>query len=177
MRRTSSLSPTTRVQNLLVIETNSVQFPTPRWSKQPGQTVITVKRPTANTDYLAARHISSRRGNNYPFLCYKWADPGEKFKDVSTENVWQADWRRWDDYYASFKPFNPDPSSGTCAVYSVVERWKPERIGLIGFDYVLDNNRDWFHDARAELESILSLVTIIDLRDGSEIDPNRSKPC
>ena len=65
----------------------------------------------------------------------------------------------------SFGPVkHPDPSSGACAVYSVIECYNPENIGLVGFDYVLDNNTDWMHDARAELRSIEALVNIIDLR-------------
>lgn len=158
------------MRSLLVIESNSVQFPTPRWKKQPGDTVITIKRPTRNTDYLFGRHISARRnGPEYPFICYKWNPPlgdrGGKFDDVPRDNIWQADWQAWDAYYRAFGPVkHEDPSSGTCAVYSVVERWAPEEIGLIGFDYVLDNNTQWMHDARAELESIKSIVDIIDLR-------------
>ena len=139
--------------------------------------MVTVKRPTENTDYLAARHISARQGNDYPFLCYKW-DTWAKDPDISRENLWQANWERWDYHYRLFNPVkHPEPSSGTCAIYSVVERWNPDVIGLIGFDYVLDNNTNWFHDARAELDSILSLVRIIDLRDGSEIYNERRKPC
>jgi hypothetical protein len=38
-------------------------------------------------------------------------------------------------------------------------------------DWVLDNNKQWFHDARAELECLKSLVKIVDLR---EVYPNRS---
>ena len=152
---------------MIVIESNSVQFPTEPWTKQ-GQTVVTVKRPTPNTDYLAGRHISSRRNGNQPFLCYKWNPPigdrGGKFDDVDRDNIWQADWEMWDNYFQTFDPKHPDPSSGTCAIYSVIERWKPPEIGLIGFDYVLDNNTDWLHDARAELQSVESLTNIIDLR-------------
>ena len=157
-----------------------MQFPTPGWKKRQGDTVFTIKRPTENTDFLCARHISWNHGT-HDFLCYKYNPPlgenGGKFDYVPRHNIWVADWRKWDDYYRSFKPSVKDPSSGTCAVYSVVERWKPDRIGLIGFDYVLDNNRDWFHDAEAELKSIERLVNIIDLRDGSEINPIRRQSC
>ena len=150
---------------MIVIESNSVQFPTEKWTKTD-ETVVTIKRPTANTDYLCGRHISIR--NHCPFLCYKWnpilGDRGGKFDHISRENIWQADWAKWDNYFRSFDPKHTDPSSGTCAVYCVVERWKPENIGLIGFDYVLDNNTDWLHDARAELASIERIVNIIDLR-------------
>jgi len=161
---------------LIVIESNSRQFPTEPWTKSD-ETVVTIKWPTKNTEYLAGRHISSR--GLHPFLCYKWNPPigdrGGKFDDVDRHNIWQADWERWDAHYRSFGPVkHPDPSSGTCAVYSVVERWKPDTIGLIGFDYVLDNKADWIHDARAELKSIESIVNIIDLR---RQEVNRGKVC
>jgi hypothetical protein len=44
------------------------------------------------------------------------------------------------------------------------ERWKPEKVGLIGFDWVLDGNPDWDHDAIAERACIESLVEVVDLR-------------
>ena len=155
----------TTPNTLIVIESNSRQFPTKRWVKND-ETVVTIKWATANTDYLCARHISHKR--KQPFLCYKWNPPmgerGGKFDHIERDNLWQADWEKWDDHYRSFGGKHPDPSSGACAVYCVVERWQPENIGLIGFDYVLDNNTGWIHDARAELKSIESIVNIIDLR-------------
>jgi len=161
---------------LIVLESNSRQFPTQPWERQPDDIVVTIKWPTANTKFLAGRHISHRRGNDYPYLCYKWNPPmgdrGGKFDDVDRDNIWQADWEKWDAHYRSFGDVkHPDPSSGACAVYSVVERWKPKTVGLIGFDYVLDNNTDWLHDAHAELESIKSIVDVIDLRDGRKDAP------
>jgi len=161
---------------LIVIESNSKQFPTRRWEKQPEDIVVTIKWPTRNTKFLAGRHISSRQNTKYPFLCYKWNPPlgdrGGKFDWINREDVYVADWDKWDKHYRSFGPVkHPDPSSGACAVYTVVERWKPETIGLIGFDYVLDNNTEWMHDARAELESIKSIVNVIDLRDGRKDAP------
>jgi len=89
---------------------------------------------------------------------------GGKFDDIDRTNIWQANWLKWDDYFRTFDPKHPDPSSGTCAIYCVVERWKPKDIGLAGFNYVLDNETDWIHDARAELASIEGIVNIIDLR-------------
>jgi hypothetical protein len=59
------------------------------------------------------------------------------------------------------------PSLGLCAVMGVVERWKPSEIGLIGYDWVLDGNPEWGHDAEAERRCIESLVKIVDLRRGS----------
>ena len=155
---------------MIVIESNSKQFPTEPWTKRDGDTVITIKWPTKNTDILAGRHISSRRnGPEYPFLCYKWNPPmgerGGKFDDVPRDNITMCNWEQWDEFYRAFGPVkHPDPSSGTCAIYSVVECYNPPQIGLIGFDYVLDNNTDWMHDARAELASIKAIVDIIDLR-------------
>ena len=155
---------------MIVIESNSRQFPTAPWADNEGHMVVTIKWPTPNTDYLCGRHISSRRnGPEYRFLCYRWNPPmgdrGGKFDDIDRENIWQADWQKWDDHYRSFGDVkHPDPSSGTCAIFCVVERWEPETIGLIGFDYVLDNNTDWMHDARAEKAAIEDIVNIIDLR-------------
>jgi hypothetical protein len=70
--------------------------------------------------------------------------------------------RRWDKYYKDFS--KKKPSSGLCAVFGVVERWRPKTIGLIGFDGILDGYPDWIHDANAEKQAILSLVKIEDLR-------------
>jgi hypothetical protein len=168
---------------MIVIESNSQQFPTKPWIKQDGDTVVTIKWPTQNTDILAGRHISSRRfGPEFPFLCYHWCPEigaqGGKWDHISRDNLTMCDWEKWDEHYRSFGPDwhklpcktweaglkHPEPSSGTCAVYSVVECYNPDRIGLIGFDYVLDNNTDWMHDAKAELASIESVVDIVDLR-------------
>lgn len=152
---------------MIVIESNSTLFPTPAWTKGD-DFVVTVKRPTENTDVLAARHISWKQGD-WPFFCYKWCpemgERGGKFDHIPRDNIVLADHEHWDRYYQSFKPRNSDPSSGTCAVFSVVEVYAPDSIGLIGFDFVLDNNTDWFHDARAEYEAITSLVDVVDLRD------------
>lgn len=98
-------------------------------------------------------------------MCYKWMTPN-KGRTPSTENVWKADHKYWDEYFKKFKPKkHPDPSSGTCAAFCAIERWGLEEIGLIGMDWVLDNNKEWFHDARAELECLKSLATVHDLRE------------
>lgn len=153
---------------MIVIESNSRQFPTEPWVKRDGDTVVTIKWPTKNTDILAGRHISSRGyGPEYPFLCYKWNPPlsVDKWAHIPRDNITMTDWAHWDEFYRSFGPVkHPDPSSGACAVYSVVECYNPSEIGLIGFDYVLDNNTEWMHDARAELASIKAVVDIVDLR-------------
>ena len=73
-------------------------------------------------------------------------------------------------YFGFYKPKFPKPSAGTIAVYMAFERWNPERIELIGMDWVIDGNPGWFHDAEVELRSIKDLgVELIDLRDGSTI--------
>ena len=78
---------------------------------------------------------------------------------------WSAQEKGWFHYFDQFKPKLYKPSIGTMAVFMAFERWGPEKIGLIGFDWVLDNNAEWFHDSRAEREAINALgVEIIDLR-------------
>jgi len=72
------------------------------------------------------------------------------------------DSRRWDNYYKQFS--KKKPSTGLCAVFGVIERWEPKTIGLIGFDWILDGNPGWTHDAEAEKQAILSLVILKDLR-------------
>lgn len=134
-----------------------------------GHTVISTKRPSFNTDYLCTRDINWRKPSysHIPFMCYKWMIP-TKSRMPNLENVWKADHKKWDKYFKSFKPKkHPDPSSGTCAALCAIERWEPEIIGIIGMDWVLDNNKEWFHDARAELEMLKTLVNIVDIREMS----------
>jgi hypothetical protein len=78
---------------------------------------------------------------------------------------WSVQEKGWLQYFDQFKPKFHKPSVGTMAVFMAFERWGPEKIGLIGFDWVLDDNPEWFHDSRAEREAIYSLgIEIIDLR-------------
>jgi len=149
---------------MIVVEGNSLKHPCS--SKElNGHKVITSKVPTPNTEYLCARHIDLRSGE-YPFMCYKWLESRDH-PEIRIDDVWQADFKRWDDYFLEFNPKFPDPSSGTCAVFCVIERWKPKQIGLIGFDWVLDGNSEWIHDSKAELKAICSLTEVIDLRDNT----------
>jgi hypothetical protein len=138
-------------------------------------TIVTKKRPVA-APYIAA---------SSPNYFYRWRDtfykdaPSKamifrcsaiKYRDKEVAGMWfSAHEKGWQmKYYAQFKPKFAKPSIGTMAVFMALERWAPERIGLIGMDWVLDGNDDWFHDARAEREAITALpVEIIDLRDGS----------
>ena len=75
---------------------------------------------------------------------------------------------KWFAYYQTFEPKNHKPSTGTQAVLTSIQRWSPEKIGLIGFDWVLDGNDSWHHDADAERRCIESLVEIVDLRQTSD---------
>ena len=155
---------------MIVVEGNSTRHPCSTRIKLDGETYVTSKVPSKNTDYLCARWIDQRyKYQDLPFMCYKGMDP-QKFK-VRTDDVWVADHVYWDDYFQQFNPKHRDPSSGTSAVFCVIERWQPEEIGLIGFDWVLDKNSDWFHDAAAELKAIEQLITIIDLRNNND-NPN-----
>lgn len=80
---------------------------------------------------------------------------------------------RWFNYFRTFEPYNNKPSTGTQAVFVSLQRWAPEKIGLIGFDWVIDENSDWFHDATAEKKAIERLVEIIDLRKVNDKDLRR----
>jgi len=136
-------------------------------STKRGHTVISTKRPSFNTDYLSCRDINWRKPtySHIPFMCYKWMIP-TKSRVPSMENVWRADFKRWDRLFKTFKPTrHADPSSGTCAALCVIERWQPKKIGLIGMDWVLDNNKTWLHDARAEMDMLNSLVEVVDIRE------------
>jgi hypothetical protein len=87
------------------------------------------------------------------------------------ENLYRFDPAKWDKYYQkNFAhkqrlPQRQKASIGLCAVFGVVERWNPDEIGLIGFDWVLDGNPKWGHNAVAEKACIESLVKIVDLRE------------
>lgn len=150
-----------------VIEGNSRKNPCSSLEQIDG-TVISVKYPSPNTDILCARHISFYHPSHlskYPFLCYKWpiwAKDKKHCPDYS--RVWVADHAHWDKYFQSFNPKHPDPSSGTCAIFCVVERYAPKEIGVIGLDWLLDGNEDWLHDAKAELAAIRQVVKLVDLR-------------
>jgi hypothetical protein len=86
--------------------------------------------------------------------------------------IYQCDNRKWDEYWKPFirkkrPPAHMKPSLGLCAVFGAVERWGIDEVGLIGYDWILDGNEDWYHDAIAEKRCIESLVNIIDLRQRS----------
>ena len=151
---------------MIVIEGTSIRQPC-KMVDLSGHKVVSTKRPSFNTDYLCCRDINWRKPSysDIPFMCYKWMRP-TKSRTPSLENVWQADHKRWDRYFKSFGPLkHADPSSGTCAALCAIERWEPSEIGIIGMDWVLDNNKEWFHDARAELEMLKTLVRVVDVRE------------
>lgn len=143
---------------MFVVEGNSQRNPCSTMDLS-GHIVVTTKIPTENTVYQCVRDLTQWH-RQHPVLCYKWN---------RGEHVWIADYHRWDQYFRGFGPYHPDPSSGTCAIFCVIERWQPETIGVIGLDWVLDGHPDWTHDAKAERECILSLVNLVDLRNGETI--------
>lgn len=98
-------------------------------------------------------------------MAYKVMD-SSKYGIIDRARFYQADYKYWDQYFLTFKPkrITKKPSTGTCAVFCSYERWKPEKIGLIGFDWILDGDKDWNHDPEAEKRCIESLVEIVDLR-------------
>ena len=95
----------------------------------------------------------------YPFHFERWGTGGELFLHD----------RKLNKYYAQFvrskrPPQRMKPSLGLCAVLGAHARFNISEVGLIGFDYILDGNTEWEHDAIAEKACIESLVRIIDLR-------------
>lgn len=122
-----------------------------------------------SADYVCTRFMHTYSGD-LPTMLYKCDC---KCKKCNRTPEWSANWKYWDNYYKQFNP-KAKPSLGTCAVFSVVERWKPKTIGLIGFDWILDGNTDWFHDAKKERQAILSLTNIVDLRNDNFIHRIRS---
>ena len=131
--------------------------------------VATKKRSVAS-DYVFCRfpfaHNLKGKGDDTPLMVYY--NRGE-CACGACQNIekFVVDSRRWDAYYKQFS--KKKPSSGLCAVFGAVQRWEPKTIGLIGFDWVLDGNPDWTHDASAERQAILSLVNIKDLRNDQVI--------
>lgn len=116
------------------------------------------------TDYLCARSSAFQHGS-VPF--WHFSDTG-----------WTA---KWLDYFYSFepriafKPIRPKPSTGLCAVFCAMEYLKPKELAFIGFDRLLDPDREtykwhalrsspWPHDAHAEHRALYGLgLSIIDL--------------
>lgn len=149
-----------------------------------GPSALTVDRVTVATkkrsvpsDYVFARFMHNytryKRKDETPLMLFYGRCTCGKCDECNVP-VYRCDHQRWRKYHKQFvrqtrPPQRIKPSSGLCAVYAVVERWEPETIGLIGFDWILDGNPDWEHDAIAERNAILSLVNVKDLRNGNVI--------
>lgn len=125
---------------------------------------VATKKRSVPSDYVFCRfpfaHNLKGRGDDTPLMIYY--NRGSGAEDVERYVI---DSKRWDGYYKQFS--KKKPSSGLCAVFGTIERWEPKTIGLIGFDWVLDGFQDWQHDSDAELQCMLSLATIKDLRNDS----------
>lgn len=110
-------------------------------------------------------------GTRTDFICghsvvYRQSEPFWHFNDP----------KGWLDYYASFTPRHPKPSTGLCAVFLAIDRGYTD-IAVIGFDRVMNphdsKSRKWYdppssslygHDQRAEHEALMSLpIRVIDL--------------
>jgi len=130
---------------------------------------IATKKRSVSSDYVFCRfpfaHNLKGRGDDTPLMIYY--NRGECGCGCEKIEKYLVDSRRWDAYYKQFS--KAKPSSGLCAVFGTIDRWAPKTIGLIGFDWVLDGNPGWQHDAQAEKQAILSLVNIKDLRNDSII--------
>jgi len=131
---------------------------------------VATKKRSVTSDYVFCRFPCAYRHKGYggdgdltPLMIYynrHGCDCGS-CGECKAEK-YTIDSARWDKYYKDFS--KQKPSSGLCAVFGVVERWDPQTIGLIGFDWVLDGHPGWQHDAASELRCIQSLVSIKDLR-------------
>ena len=120
---------------------------------------VATKTRSVPSDYLFCRFAHHIKNNDLPVMIYYLRGSS----CIRSVEKYIVDSVRWNEYYKQFS--TAKPSSGLCAVFGVIERWAPKIIGLIGFDWILDGNKDWQpHDADAEKQAILSLVNINDLR-------------
>lgn len=133
---------------------------------------VATKKASLPSDCLFCRfafHYKRWNRADIPLMLYYRRCRCGSCHDCRIKDVYYVNSTHWDDYYRQFvrskrPPQRMKPSLGLCAVFGVVERWAPSEIGLIGYDWVLDGNPDWDHDAIAEKACIESLVKIIDLR-------------
>lgn len=122
---------------------------------------VATKKRSVTSDYIFCRFLFSTLyydDKTQPLMLY--------YRRTEAEYdgpIWYADSARWDKYYQRFS--KAKPSTGLCAFFGVVERWQPNEIGLIGFDWVLDGFKDWQHDSDAEVTCMQSLANVVDLRD------------
>lgn len=122
---------------------------------------VATKARSVSSDYVFYRWGNQvKKDDETPVIIYY----GRDADFIKEKQVVDASY--WDAYYRGFS--EAKPSSGLCAVFAAVELWAPDRIGLIGFEYVLDGYEEWQkHDSNAEKKAISSLVEIIDLRENS----------
>jgi hypothetical protein len=147
---------------------------------------IATKKMSCPADYQAARHqawaykikaalkAKTKPDDRYKFgpekgfLLYKNHPTNtDKYPIQNIKNCHICDWKFWDSYFLSFGPKNRNkkPSVGLCAFMMAYELWKPEKVGLIGFDWVLDGYKGWLHDSFTELRVMESLCEVEDLRE------------
>lgn len=124
---------------------------------------VATKKRSIDSDYVFCQFPFLYRRGDIPMMVYY--DRGGcacgRCDECKAEKYY-CNSKYWDEYYKQFS--KKKPSTGLCAVFCVIERWKPKTIGLIGFDGVLDGYPGWTHDADAERRAILSLTNIKDLR-------------
>jgi hypothetical protein len=138
---------------------------------------IATKKVPCDSEYIYLPHIHfyhtlRNRHKDKPILirrrrclCKKCRDCSAPYHDVLKMQEW---WK----YYEQFNPKNRKPSIGTEAVWFAIQLWRPETIGVIGLDGVLDGEGTDIvspHDVGKERLSILSLVNIKDLRNDTII--------
>lgn len=132
---------------------------------QVDHVTVATKKRSIDSDYVFCRfpcaHNLKGKGDETPLMIY-YNRGSCNCGQCDSIDKYIIDSRRWNRYYKDFS--KKKPSSGLCAVFGAVERWRPKTIGFIGFDWVLDGHSNWQHDANAEKQAILSLVTIEDLR-------------
>lgn len=76
----------------------------------------------------------------------------------------------WRAYYRQFNPYREKPSSGMAAIFCAIELWGVRKVGVIGFENILDgSSKRVSHDWKAEHDCIRSLVTLVDLRNAKTL--------
>lgn len=144
---------------------------------------IATKKVTCDADYIYVPHIHfwhtlRKKHRDLPLLIRKRRCDCKKCRDCSAPIHDVLRMREWWGYYEQFNPKNRKPSIGTEAVWFAIQLWQPETIGVIGLDGVLDGEGTDVvapHDVGKERQAILSLVNIMDLRNGTLI-PKRPPP-
>lgn len=125
------------------------------------------------TDYICGTHPVSPGAVPY------WHFPAK-----AEHGAWQ---NKWHEYFRSFKPgvpfkpWQPKPSTGLCAVFCAMEFLKPSELAFIGCDRLMKPQKysgKWDeagptcqpHDWQAEHEALYGLgIKVIDLREHGEI--------